>query len=227
LSVPPQIGGPLLNEVAVTSPFFARPGPVHISALITPALLAAAVPTLAQQPDAVPGWSVGPAVSFVDFSAAGADGAGAEAGFARTMAAGMTVGHEIGPLALLLAIEQLTTRIQVQDEVLLIEPREPAVGRTRVGLSLRGTIARRDGVRLFLDGGPALEIWSPDGSESRSSAAAGARLALEMDAGPVTVENAVGVSLSKGPLDEEDLPEGYERRTMRTVSVTIAARFGL
>lgn len=211
----------------MTPPFPPRPGPVHISALITPALLAAAVPTLAQQPDAMPAWSVGPAVSFVDFSAAGADGAGAEAGFARAMAAGVTLGHEIGPVAFLLAIEQLTTRIQVRDDVLLIEPREPAVGRTRVGLSLRGTLARRDGVRVLLDGGPTLEIWSPDGSESRSSAGAGARLALEMNAGPVTVENAVGVGLSKGPLDAGDLPEGYERRTLRTITFTIAARFGL
>jgi hypothetical protein len=111
--------------------------------------------------------------------------------------------------------------------VVLIEAREPAVGRTRLGLSLRGTLARRDGARLLLDAGPTLDVWSPDGSESRSSAGASARLALEMNAGPALIENAVGLGLSKGPLDAADLPEGYERSTLRTLTVTIAARFGL
>jgi hypothetical protein len=48
-----------------------------------------------------------------------------------------------------------------------------------------------------------------------------------MHAGPVSIENAVGVGISKGPLDSEDLPEGYERRTLRTITFTFAARFGL
>lgn len=211
----------------MSAPFLSRPGPVHISALITPALLAAAVPTFAQQSAVQPGWSIGPTVSFVDFSAAGADGAGAEAAFAGATAAGVEVERAMGPLALLLAIEQLTTRIQVRDDAVMIEPREPSVGRTRFGFALRGTLARRDGARLVLDAGPTLDLWSPDGSASRSSPGAGARLALEMHAGPVSIENAVGVGVSKGPLDTDDLPEGYERRTLRTITVTFAARFGL
>lgn len=208
-------------------PFPQRPGPIHISALITPALLAAAVPSVAQQSASAPAWNIGPAVSFVHFSAAGSDGEGAEVGFARAVSAGVSLERSIGPLALLLAIEQLTTHIQVRDDAVVIEPQEPAVGRTRLGLALRGTLARRDGARLILDAGPTLDVWSPDGSGSRSSAGAAARLALEMDAGPVMLENALGFGLSKGPLDAADLPEGYERSTLRTVTVTIAARIGL
>jgi hypothetical protein len=213
--------------VFVSSPFSPRSGPVHISALITPALLAAATPTFAQQaaPDA--GWALGPTVSFVHFSAAGSDGAGATAGFGGGTSAGLAIERSVGPLALLLALEQLTTRIQVRDEVVMIEPQEPAVGRTRLGLSLRGTLARRQGARLILDAGPTLDIWSPDGSDSRTSLGAAARMGLEMDAGPVSVENAVGFGLSNGPLDVADLPEGYERTTMRTITFTIAARIGL
>ncbi|HEU4830425.1 MAG TPA: hypothetical protein VFT04_14620 [Gemmatimonadales bacterium] len=211
----------------MSSPFPPRPGPVHISALITPALLAAAVPTFAQQPGASPAWGVGPTVAFVNFSAAGSDGEGAEAGFGRAVGAGIAVERSVGPLALLLAIEQLTTHVQVRDDAVVIEPQEPAVGRTRLGLALRGTLARRDGARVVLDAGPTLDIWSPDGSESRSSAGAAARIAVEMDAGPVTVENALGFGVSKGPLEASDLPEGYERKTLRTVTITIAARIGL
>lgn len=210
----------------MSSPFPPRTGPVHISALITPALLAAATPTFAQQA-APAAWSLGPTVSFVHFSAAGSDGAGAEAGFGGGTSAGVFVERSIGPLALLLAIEQLTTRIQVRDEVVVIEPQEPAVGRTRLGLSLRGTLARREGARLILDAGPTLDIWSPDGSSSRSSAGVAARLGLEMDAGPVSVENAVGIGVSKGPLEPADLPEGYEPTSLRTITFTIAARIGL
>lgn len=208
------------------SPLPPRAGPVHISALITPALLAAAVPTFAQQA-APSGWAVGPAFSFVEFSAAGADGTGAEAGFARATSTGLAVERAMGPLALLLAIEQLSTRIQVEDDVVLIEPREPAVGRTRFGISVRGTVVRREGARLLLDAGPTLDLWGPDGSDTRSSAGVSVRLALEMQAGPARIENAIGFGLSKGPLEEADLPEGYERQTMRTLTVTIAARFGL
>lgn len=208
----------------MSSPFPPRPGPVHISALITPALLAAAVPSFAQQPAA---WSVGPSVSFVHFSAAGSDGVGAEAGFAPAVGAGIAVERSIGPLALILAIEQLTTQIQVRDDVVVIEPQEPAVGRTRLGLSLRKVLARSDGARVTLDAGPTIDIWSPDGAESRSSAGAAARLGLETTAGPVTVENALGFGVSKGPLDASDLPEGYERNTMRTITITIAARIEL
>ena len=211
----------------MSSPFPPRPGPVHISALITPALLAAAVPTFAQQPGASTAWGVGPTVAFVHFSAAGSDGEGAEAGFGRAVGAGIAVERSVGPLALLLAIEQLTTHVQVRDDAVVIEPQEPAVGRTRLGLALRGTLARRDGARVVLDAGPTLDIWSPDGSESRSSAGAAARIAVEMDAGPVTVENALGFGVSKGPLEASDLPEGYERKTLRTVTITIAARIGL
>ncbi len=211
----------------MSSPFPPRTGPVHISALITPALLAAATPTFAQQAAPVAAWSLGPTVSFVHFSAAGSDGAGAEAGFSGGTSAGVAVERSIGPLALLLAIEQLTTRIQVRDNVVVIEPQEPAVGRTRLGLSLRGTLARREGARLILDAGPTLDIWSPDGSDSRSSAGAAARLGLEMNAGPVSVENTVGFGVSKGPLEPADLPEGYEQTSMRTITFTIAARIGL
>ncbi len=211
----------------MSSPFPPRPGPVHISALLTPALLAAAVPSFAQQPADVSAWALGPSVAFVHFSAAGSSGEGAEAGFAPAVGAGIAVERSIGPLALLLAIEQLTTRIQVRDDFVTIEPQAPAVDRTRLGLSLRTTLARASGARVILDAGPTLDIWSPDGSASRSSAGATARLAVETHAGPVTVENALGFGLSKGPLDEEDLPEGYDRSTMRTITITIAAKFGL
>lgn len=211
----------------MSSPFPPRPGPVHISALITPALLAAATPTFAQQgtPDAA--WALGPTVSFVHFSAAGSDGAGAEAGFSGGTSVGLAIERSIGPLALILAIDQLTTRIQVRDELVVIEPQEPTVGRTRLGLSIRGTLAQRERARLILDAGPTLDIWSPDGSSGRSAAGAAARLGLEMDAGPISVENGVGFGVSKGPLDVADLPEGYERSTMRTITFTIAARIGL
>lgn len=211
----------------MSAPFSPRPGPVHIGALITPALLAAAVPSLAQQPAEASAWTVGPSVSFVHFSAAGSDGAGAETGFARAVGAGVAVERSIGPVALLLAIEQLTTQIQVRDPVVVIEPQVPAVDRTRVGLSVRTTLARGERARVVVDAGPTLDIWSPDGSDSRSSAGASARLALETSAGPVAVENALGFGLSKGPLDAGDLPEGYERNTMRTITITIAARIGL
>ena len=211
----------------MSSPFSSRPNPVHISALITPALLAAAVPTFAQQSGGDADWGIGPSISFVHFSAAGSDGIGAEAGFARSVGTGVGVERSIGPLALLLAIEHLTTRIQVRDDVVLIEPQEPAVDRTRLGLSIRKVLIRGDGARLTLDAGPTLDIWSPDGSDSRSSAGAAARLALETHAGPVAIENALGFGVSKGPLDAGDLPEGYERSTMRTITITIGARFGL
>ena len=201
--------------------------PSHISALVPAALLALAAPTLAQQPP--PTWSVGPSAALVQFSAAAAEGGGGTtvARPSRGTSTGIEIGRVTGPIVLILNAEHMATRIELADQAVTVQAHTPTLSRTRLALGARLLVARLGEARLSLGAGPTLDIWSPDGSDARSRTGAAAQLVLAMRAGPVTFENALAGSISASPFEPADLPDGYARRTMRALAVSISARFGL
>jgi len=166
-------------------------------------------------------------MALVHFSDAGVEGESASVGFGRSVSVGLTAGRALGPVTLLLGVEYLTAGFQVREDVVMFETISADVGRTRLSLLARRTIGHLGRARLSLGAGPTLDIWSPDGADSRTAAGAAAQLILELDAGPFTLENGIGAGFSAGPLETADLPDGYEKRSIRTVAMRVAARFSL
>jgi hypothetical protein len=202
-------------------------GPVHISAVVIPIFLSVAGSAGAQTPEA-PTWSLAPALSLVTFSPIGAEGSGgAEALFGGATSAGLSVRRSAGPVALALSLEFLSTLLQVRDEAVMVEAQAPAVVRSRLGVAAGRQVARLGTGRLTVEGGPTLDVWSSDRSESRSRVGGTLRLVLGVDAGPFALEQSIGAGISASPLEAHELPEGYGRRAMRTIVVSLAARFGL
>src|SRR5690606_23155647 len=170
-------------------PVTRQPGrPTHISALLPGALLPAilllaAAPAAAQAPPAPPSWSLTPSMALVHFTDVGVDGESGSVRFSRSISVGLTAGRALGPVTLLLGLEYLSAGFQVRDEFVNIETAAAGLSRTRLSLLARRTIGHLGHARLSLGAGPTLDIWSPDGADSRTAAGAEAQLSLALDAG--------------------------------------------
>ncbi len=97
---------------------------------------------------------------------------------------------------------------------------------------IRGSVLA--GIRILAVGegsisvlaGPTFDVWHAD-DKWRPRLGAQARLALTAPVGSLLLENYLGYSLSGSPFDDDEVPPGFERTTLKAISVGIELRWRL
>ena len=124
-------------------------------------------------------------------------------------------------------LETLDAVLAVQDAQVAVLAREASLSRLRWLMLAGRRVARMGNASVRASAGPALDVWSPAGAASRTRVAAVARLGFRLDAGSVTLEHAVAVSVSRSPLGAAELPDGYRGSALRMVEVGLGLRLRL
>ena len=120
-------------------------------------------------------------------------------------------------------IETLDATLAVQGAAVTVLAREASVSRVRWRLLAGRTVARLGEASVRASAGPALDVWSPSGAAARTRVSAVARMGLRLEAGPVSLENSVAVSVSGSPLTEDELPDGYRQEVLRVLELGLGA----
>jgi hypothetical protein len=142
----------------------------------------------------------------------------------RTTVTGMSLSWHHRDWEIHAGIETLDAALAVQDAALAVLAREASVSRLRWRVLAGRSVARLGEASVRASAGPALDIWSPSGSAARARVAAVARMGLRLDAGAVSLENSVAVSVSGSPLTAGELPDGYRGNVLRALEVGLEAR---
>jgi len=167
-------------------------------------------------------WEAGAGAGLAVFSgiARRQDGPGATSLLPyRATVTGVSLSWHHGDWEMHTGIETLDAALAVQDAAVAVLAREVSVSRLRWRILAGGSVARLGEASVRASAGPALDVWSPSGSAARTRIAAVARMGLRLDAGAVSLENSVAVSVSGSPLTNGELPDGYRENLLRVLEV--------
>jgi len=124
-------------------------------------------------------------------------------------------------------VSYLPTRVEAVSSDVAVQDRTKDLERVRFTLTLARHLVRIGTGRLEVRAGPTLDDWSADGEDGRTVPGGTAALALQLPAGPITLEHVLGFSWSPGPFRAAELPDGYTRQSLRAVSIGVGIRRGL
>lgn len=188
---------------------------------LTLLLALAAAPALAAQVER-PTWSVAFRGDLASFRGAGIDTLEAERSNARPSGAvgfGMGVTRRWGAWETTVESSYLPSHLEIETPAMVVRERVATFARFRVQAVVARRLATAGGTDVLLGAGPTYDHWSLDGEDGRSRWGAEARLTLRHRLGRVALENIVAYGWSPGPFAADELPPGYERRSLRTLTL--------
>jgi hypothetical protein len=177
---------------------------------------------------ALPGWELGILLESVRFSRALVDAAAPS-----DIAAGLRPSTGTA-LALTLArsgtvwrsevvVGWAGMRPQADNEHVAVLDRTTHLTRMRLGAALERSLFEIGAGSLALGAGPTLDWWRVVG-EDRVRVGGSALVALRLPLGTWALDNRLGLGVSGGPFVPEDAGEGYETRTLVSVTFGVAVR---
>lgn len=177
-------------------------------------------------------WSVTVTTSLTGFRGAAADTSASDYMTVRPglgITLGMSVTRRLGRWGVSVGLSHLPTHVEVASSEIAVQDRTTGLGRARLTLAVTRRLTRVGAGELEIRAGPTLDHWSIDEEESDGRTVGGgeAALALSLPAGPVRIENTLGFGWSAGPFRTEELPAGYRRQGLRTVTAGVGIRFRL
>lgn len=189
------------------------------------AVLVAALPVRALSGQ----WLVGADVAALRFAAVAEEtsSGGQWTTLTASTAAALRVERQFARVRLGLGIMHARSGLAIGDRDLVVEARNvfrlwefaPEVAARIAGAGSQPTV--------WLHAGPLLDVWLPEGDETRSRAGAHAGASLTFPllrrvSGTVRVVGSVTPSV----FDADELPVGFERRSTRRFEVALGARYG-
>jgi len=203
--------------------------PIAASLLCTVLFVPAAVPAAGAQARAK-AWSLAVSGSLTGFrgAASGSSNSGSLAVRpSQGIALGLAATRRLGLWGVSLGLSYLPTHVEAVSAAVAVQDRTEDLERVRLAITAARQLLRIGAGRLELRAGPALDSWSAGGKDRRTIGSGEAAFALLLPAGPIILENVLGVSWSPGPFRTNELPADYERKGLRAVSAGIGIRLGL
>jgi hypothetical protein len=169
-----------------------------------------------------PAWSIGLLGGLASFRGAGLDTLEAERANARPSGAagfGLGVTRRWGPWETALEASTLPSHLEVATADVLVREQVASLTRFRLQAMLGRRLATLGATDVVAGVGPTMDRWSYGGDEGRTVWGGEARLTLRHRLGRFSLENVVGFGVSSGPFRADELPPGYERRSLRTLTL--------
>lgn len=175
-------------------------------------------------------WLVGADVAALRFAAVAEETSseGQWTTLTASTAAALRVERQFAQVRLGLGIVHARAGLAIGDRNLVVEARDvfrlwefaPEVAVRIAGVGSQPTV--------WLHAGPLLDVWLPEGDETRSRAGAHAGASLTFPllrrvSGTVRVQG----SLTPSVFDADEPPPGFERRSTRRFEVAVGGRYGL
>ncbi len=174
-------------------------------------------------------WSIALSASLAGFRGAALDTSTTERLSIRPgqgIALGITGTRRWGPWSLSLGMSHLPTHVEAISHEIAVQERTQQLERIRLALTVARRIADVGAGALELRASPALDHWSVEGHDGRTVGGGEMALALQLPASVAMIENVIGVSWSPGPFHRDELPTGYRRQRLRTITMGVGIRFG-
>ena len=102
-----------------------------------------------------------------------------------------------------------------------------AFDRARLGFVLARTAARLGSLEVRIGAGPMLDWWGAAGGSDRAVVGGEVQLGVRLRTGRMTLQNGVALGASASPIAADELPDGFERRGLRSIAFMAQLRFGL
>jgi hypothetical protein len=169
-----------------------------------------------------PTWSISLLGGLASFRGAGLDTLEAERANARPGGAagfGLGVARRWGAWETALEASSLPSHLEVATSEVLVREQVASLTRFRIQAILGRRLATVGASDVVIGGGPTMDRWSYGGDAARTVWGGEARLTLRHRLGRVSLENVVAYGVSSGPFHADELPPGYERRSLRTLTL--------
>jgi hypothetical protein len=200
---------------------------VRLSFSLLIALLAAAPPTVAQNPAVHDGWYLGGGVDALRFGHVAVSeaepGLAAEVRPSGRAALRLAVGRAMGAWAVSLESGWAGGNIEIGNDVVSVRDLTSDVSRYRLALPVGRRLTAVGTGRLDFELVPTADVWSVTG-DTRVRAGAEGRILLLVPLGAVSLENRIGVGYSGSPIEASDLGRTAEERGLWTFLVGIGLR---
>ena len=144
----------------------------------------------------------------------------------RGNAVGIGLARTFGAWRAEIAADYLGSRLELVSPELAVTVRTFDFSRGRLGARLSRRMVRRGSAELRAGAGVFLEAWMTDDG-TRTAAGAEGSLAVRFAAGRLALENGVAMTVSPSPIEAGDIPDDYETRSLRSMSLIARLTFGL
>lgn len=126
-----------------------------------------------------------------------------------------------------LALESRPSVLRASDTASVVQIASVSFRRSSAVLGAARMVGHAGKAAFIAGAGLRADMWTLSEADNRLRLGGEMRLGLRLDAGPFLVENSVQAGMSASPLDADDLPEGYRKRTLRWIGVGMTVSVGL
>lgn len=190
-------------------------------------LMLLVLPLAAQTHEA--SWSLAAAASLSAFRGAAADTTGGYVAVrpSQGIAFALGIARRWSTWGVSLQISHLPGHMEAVSREVAVQDRTEEFDRARLTAMVIRHLGRPGAGTLELRLGPTVDGWSIGGKDVRGTIGGEAQLAIDFPAGPVKLEQVLGIGWSSSPFRSAELPEGYRRSILRTMTVAMGVRFVL
>lgn len=176
-------------------------------------------------------WGITVAWEGTRFGSTARDTAGPEAGEVDLRPTGrggvrISVDRVAGPWRLTLEAGWAEGNAEAANGVVLIRDKTLELSRYRLASGLERRLTALGAGDIAAGVAPTLDLWTA-GSNEHARWGLELRLTARVPVGRLDLENRLAIGLSGSPLDEEDLEEEFQRRSLRSLSLGVGLRVPL
>ncbi|MBA3658074.1 MAG: hypothetical protein H0W67_00570 [Gemmatimonadales bacterium] len=140
---------------------------------------------------------------------------------------GLGLTRRLGPIEVGIEVTALSTYLEITAPSIMVQSRSQSFTRTRLMTAVGVPLTHVGRGALLVRLGPTVDAWALEGGETTTLFGGAGQLALRVPAGRLGVELGLGYAISESLFNTSDLPGGYERQSLRALSLETALRFGL